>query len=209
MIPTRLRRSLGAAAVAVLAAGLLTACSPDQVGSAAIIDGQRISTDSLQQATREYLKAVGSPDDRQAQRRVLEQMILARVVDRAAKEADVGVRRGTVARQRDGVLRDVGGKVALVRALAQAQSPTAVPPSQIDSWVRFRLQINRLLAKADPGGDPTSQIAVDNFRKIVVRTSRGMDIELNPRYGTWSPTRGLRPLISGGLSQTAAQLTGD
>ncbi len=204
---SRLRRSLVTAVVALLAGAALTACNPNQVGSAAIVDGKPISTDTLQAATRAYQDAAGNTAVKNAQQKILQQMILARVVARAAKEQGVGVRTGAVVRQRDAVMRSIGGgRPALVRALEQ-QTRTTVAPSQIDAWVRYRLRINRILAKIDPGGDPTSQVAADKLRKVLTKTSNEMDIQLNPRYGTWSPTRGVQPLISGGLSQTAAQLS--
>jgi hypothetical protein len=203
---SRLRRSLAVAVAGLLATGALGACSPDQVGSAAVVDGDRITTEELQQATRDYLAAVNNADDSKAQAQILQQMILDKVVAKAAKTVGVGVRTGTVARQRDQVLRNVGGKrTALVQALSQ-QAQTTVAPSQIDDWVRYRLRINRIIAALDPGGDPTSQVAADKLRTLLVKTSNGMDIEVNPRYGTWSPTQGIQPLISGGLSQTVAQL---
>jgi hypothetical protein len=204
---TRLRRTLVPAVVALLAGGLLTACNPDQVGSAAIVDGKSISSDSLQHATRDYLKAVGNTDDTQAQRRILERMVFSLVVRRAAKDLGVGVSTGTVARQRDQVVKSVGSKVGVVRALAQQQTPTAIAPSQLDSWVRDRLLTNKILATVDPGGDPTSAVAQSKASAAIVKAARSMDITMNPRYGTFSPTRGVQPLISGGLSKTAAQLT--
>jgi SurA N-terminal domain len=208
--PSRLRlvrRALAVAVAGLLATGALGACSPDQLGAAAVIDGERITSQQLQQATREYLAAVNNPDDSKAQGQILQQMILSRVVARAAKKLGVGVRTGTVARQRDQVLQNVGGaRVALVQALAQ-QAQTTVAPSQIDQWVRYRLRINRIITKLDPGGDPTSQVAADKLRALLVKTNNEMDIQVNPRYGTWSPTRGIQPLLSGGLSQTVAQLS--
>jgi len=205
---SRLRRTLVVAVAALLASGALSACSrSDQLGSAAIVDGKRITSEELQQATRDYLAAVNNPDDSKAQRQILQQMILSEVVAKAAKDIGVGVRTGTVARQRDQVLQNVGGKrAALVQALSQ-QAQTTVAPSQIDQWVRYRLRINRIIATLDPGGDPTSQVAADKLRDLLVKTSNEMDIEVNPRYGTWSPTQGIQPLISGGLSQTVAQLS--
>lgn len=204
---SRLRRTLVPAVVALLAGGFLTACNPDQVGSAAIVDGKSIRSDTLQQATRDYLKAVGTTDDSQAQRRILERMVFSLVVRRAAKDLGVGVSTGTVVRQRDQVVKSVGSKVAVVRALAQQQTPTAIAPSQLDSWVRDRLLTNKILSTVDPGGDPTSAVAQQKASAAFVKAARSMKITLNPRYGTFSPTRGVQPLISGGLSSTVAQLS--
>jgi hypothetical protein len=203
---SRLGRTMVCAVVALLATGALAACNPNQTRAAAIIDGKVISTDELQAATQSYLQALGNPDDKQAQRLVLQQMVLTEVIEKAAKDQGVAVRTGTVASQRDRVIKSIGGKVALVKALAQQQQPTTVAPTQIDSWVRGRLLSNKILAKIDPGGDPTSQVAAEKFSTVLVKASKSMKIELNPRYGTWSPTRGVTPLISGGLSKTAAQL---
>ena len=81
-----------------------------------------------------------------------------------------------------------------------------IAPAQIDGWVRDQLLSNKILAKVDPGGDPTSQVANQKFSALLVKASDAMKIQLNPRYGTWSARRGVTPLISGGLSKTAAQL---
>jgi len=42
----------------------------------------------------------------------------------------------------------------------------------------------------------------------LLKAGRSLDIEVNPRYGEWNPRRGVSPLVSGGLSKTAAQLAG-
>lgn len=204
---SRLRRVLVAATVALLAGGALTACNPDEVGAAAVVDGTAISTDELQSATQSYLAAVPGGNTGQVQLRILERMVLSEVIDEAAREQGVAVRAGTVARERDRAFSSVGGgRKGLVRALAQQQSPTFVAPVQIDRFVRDQLLYNKILAKVAPGVDPTSTEASTKASNALVRASRRMNITINPRYGSWSAQRGILPEISGGLSKTAAQL---
>jgi hypothetical protein len=59
----------------------------------------------------------------------------------------------------------------------------------------------------DPA-DPAAQEALNEANRQLSRTSRSMEIEVSPRYGEWDPRSGLTPLVSGGLSQTVAELRG-
>ncbi|MDQ1627745.1 MAG: hypothetical protein QOI54_1489 [Actinomycetota bacterium] len=205
---SRLRRTLVSVVVALLATGTLAACNADQLGAAAIVDGRTITTAQLQSATRSYLATVRTADSSKVQLRILERMVLSRVIDTAARNEGVGVRAGTVARERDRVLKSVGGsRKDLVRALAQQQTPTVLPPSQVDRWVRDRLLYNKIVAKLAGGGDPASAESAARATNELVKASRSMKITINPRYGRWDPARGIESQISGGLSKTAAQLT--
>ena len=52
----------------------------------------------------------------------------------------------------------------------------------------------------------TSGETLTRTSAALLAAGKSMDIEVNPRYGRWNPRRGVSPLVSGGLSQTAAQL---
>jgi hypothetical protein len=205
---TRLRRSLAVAAAALLATVSLSACNADELGAAAIVDGHTITTQQLQTATQGYLAAVPDGDKSNAQLRILERMILSRVIDQAAAKEDVRVGKGAVARQRDQILESTNGRKGLIVALSQQQNPVVLAPSLIDQWVRDQLLYGRLVTKIVGPGDPNSQEAATQASAALIAAGKSMDITVNPRYGTWNPQRGVQPQISGGLSRTAAQLDG-
>jgi hypothetical protein len=196
--------------VAVLVAAGLSACSPDRVGSAAVIDGRPVSTAQLQSLARAHLEIVPGTDAGQAQRDILQRMIVSAIIDHAAREAGVGVRRGRVAAERDAVLDQVGGRKGLVRALAQSQQPTVLAPQEIERWVKDRLLFNALAAyiageALDPQS-PEAQQALNEANEALSRAARRVEVEVSPRYGRWNPDRGLSALVSGGLSKTAGEL---
>jgi hypothetical protein len=200
------RRSVAAAVVALLATVSLTACSPDQLGAAAIVDGNVISTDSLQSSARAYIAIVPNGDATQLQQRVLERMILSRVIAKAARENDVRVSTGTVAAQRDKFYATTRNRSGLVKALASQQPPIIIPPGYIDQWVRDQLLVHKIVVKLAGGEDPSSATATARGSSTLSATAKAMKIEINPRYGTWNPNRGIEAQVSGGLAKTAAQL---
>ena len=199
-------RSLAVAVVALLAAASLTACSPDQLGAAAIVDGNVISTDTLQSSARAYLAIVPNGDRTQVQQRILERMIISRVIAKVARENHVNVSIGTVAKQRDQLLQTTKNRKGLVSALAQQQTAVIVPPGYIDQWVRDQLLFQKVVRKLAGSEDPASAAASARGTNALAATAKTMKIEINPRYGTWNPNRGVEALVSGGLAKTAAQL---
>lgn len=203
----RVARGLVAALVALLAAASLTSCRSDELGAAAIIDGKVITTDQLQAATQSYLATVPAADKKQAQLRILEQMVLSRVVATAARKQNVGVTKGTVANQRQRIFSSTKGRKGLVRALATQQNPVVLPPSLVDAWVRDQLLFRKILTKLAKGGNPQSPEAAQSGSKALIAAGKSMDIRINPRYGTWNPNRGVQAQVSGGLSKTVNELT--
>ena len=167
---TRLTRTASVLALALAVTAGLSGCSDDRLGSAAVIDGTAIGTDELQQATQGYLKLVPGAEAGEAQRRILERMILSRVIDKAAREQGVHASAGAVAKQRDDVLKSVGGRAGLVEQLANQQQPVVLAPSYIDRWFKDRVLYTRLARSYANGGDPTSAEALDQDLR---RSARG------------------------------------
>jgi hypothetical protein len=210
-IPTSHRRRAGrglvVAAAALLAVTSLTSCRADQVGTAAIVDGEPISVHELQDQTESYLEAVPSGNAGDAQHAILLQMIVATLVEKAADSAGVTVSEGEVAAQRDQALDSVrepaaAAKVSerayLSRQLAESQTAAVVPPDQLDQFIRTQLLASKL-GESDPNAANEAITAAAGKAKI----------EINPRYGRWDPDQGLAPLVSGGLSKTVEELSGD
>jgi hypothetical protein len=209
-IPTpyrRVGRGVAVAAAALLAVTSLSSCRADQVGTAAIVDGQSISVDELQDETVSYLEAVPSGNAGDAQHAILLQMIVATLVQKAADSAGVTVSDGEVAAQRDQALDSVREPAAeakvsprayLSRQLAESQTAAVVPPNQLEQFIRTQLLASKL-GENDPAA----------ANEAITGAAADADIEVNPRYGRWDPQQGLAPLVSGGLSKTVEELSGD
>jgi hypothetical protein len=142
-----------------------------------------------------------------AQQAILQQMIVSAVVAKAGDTAGVSVSAGEVASQRDQILDSVraGAKAAKVservfvsRQLAQSQNATVVPPSQLDQFIRDQLMASKL-GQNDPAA----------ANEAIIAAAADTKVEVNPRYGRWDPQQGLAPLVSGGLSKTVEELSGD
>jgi hypothetical protein len=202
-----LRRSLVVAVVALLASVSLAACSPEQPRAAAIVDGDVISTDTLQTSARAYLAIVPNADRTQVQQRILERMILSRVIAKVAHDNQITVSTGNVAKQRDQLFQTTKNRRGLVAALAQQQTAVIVPPGYIDQWVRDQLIFRQVVTKLAGSDDPSSAAASSRATGALAATGKKMKIEINPRYGTWNPNRGIEALLSGGLAKTSAQLS--
>ena len=203
---TRAGRGVVLAAVVLLAMTALTSCRADQIGTAAIVDGEAITVEELQAATAGYLAAVPSGNSGDAQQAILQQRIVSAVIHKAAASAGVTVTDGEVAAQRDQVLDSVreaaeGAKldqrVYLVRQLSQSGQPAVVPPDQLERFIRDQLLASKL------GQDPAAA------NEALLAAADVTDVEVNPRYGRWDPLQGLDPLVSGGLSKTVEELSGD
>ena len=194
-------------AVVVMCAAL-TACDPDQVGAAAIVGGKPIAVEDLQAATEDYLKAVPNQPQGEAQASILDSMIRSEVIAAAARRAKVSATRGEVAQVRDRALSEFGSRVNLTRALAQGENGQVIPPTHIDRVARDVVLQDKLVQKLAGGRDPNSPEVADNVRKAFSSAARSLDIEVNPRYGTWNPDQlALTAGVGGGLSKSVAERT--
>jgi hypothetical protein len=203
---SRLTRTAAALVVALAATTGLAGCSDDRLGSAAVVGDHQITTAELQDATQGYLKLEPGAEPGNVQRRILERMILSHVIDEAARKEGVHVSDGEVAKQRDGLLKSVGGRKGLVTTLAAQQTPVVLAPSFIDRWFKDRVLYAKMTKKIAGNEDPASSAVLSRTADALTSAGESLDIEVNPRYGRWSTRRGIAPLVSGGLSKTAAQL---
>lgn len=190
--------------------GGLAGCSSDRVGTAAVIEGRTVSVDDLQTRTQEHLAVVPGGDAGDAQRSLLQRMIVSAAIDAAARDAGVRVRAGEIASERAALFESVGGRKALIRTLAQSQQPTVLAPEDIDRWIKDRL-LFRAIAEEIAGGPlsaeaPETEQAITAANEALRAAGEQIDVEVSPRYGTWDPASGITPLVSGGLSKTAAEL---
>ncbi|MEU0740973.1 SurA N-terminal domain-containing protein [Streptomyces sp. NPDC006134] len=212
----RRRRTALLLTAAIAAAPLLTACGNDaHPGAAAVVGGQRITVAQLEDRVDEVRVAqrAAVPDDaRYAQavagtgtlaRTTLQGMVLDRVLHHAAQDAGVTVTPKEVQQMRTGLEQQVGGAKALETAWLEQYD---IPPARLDENLRLQLQAQKLAEKL---GTDTRR---PEFWKALSEASEELDIDLNPRYGSWdvekssrvdAKTPWLRDVTAQGTQQTA------
>ncbi|MFK4148005.1 SurA N-terminal domain-containing protein [Streptomyces sp. NPDC004065] len=192
----RRRTALVLSAALAAAAPLLTACGNDaHPGAAAVVGGERITVSQLQSRVDEVRRAqrAAVPDAAQYEqivaktgtlaRNTLHQMVLDRVLDRAARDAGVTVGPREVQQMRAGLEQRAGGAKALENVWLQQYG---VPPRRLDENMRRQVEAQKLAAKL---GTDTSRPA---FWKALSAASAELGVDLNPRYGSWDVQKSSR-----------------
>ncbi|MBQ0829507.1 SurA N-terminal domain-containing protein [Streptomyces tagetis] len=192
----RRRTALLLTAALVAAAPLLSACGSDaHPGAAAVVGDQRITVSQLEGRVGEVREAqrAAVPDDEQYQqvvartgsltRDTLHSMVLDRVLHRAAEDAGVSVSRKEVQHMRTGLEQQAGGARELETVWLQQYG---VPPVRLEENLRLQLEAQKL---AEHLGTDTSR---PEFWKALSAASEKLDVDLNPRYGSWDVQKSSR-----------------
>ncbi|MFD5495107.1 SurA N-terminal domain-containing protein [Streptomyces sp. GDS52] len=191
----RRRTALLLTAALTMAAPLLTACGNDaHPGAAAVVGGQRITVSQLEDRVGEIRaaqrEAVPEAQYEQAVARTgsltrdtLHGMVLDRVLERAARDAGVSVTPKEVQQMRAGLEQQAGGAEALETAWLQQYG---IPPQRLDDNLRLQVQAQKLAQRL---GADTSR---PEFWQALSEASRKLDVDLNPRYGTWDDEKSSR-----------------
>ncbi|MFE9685000.1 SurA N-terminal domain-containing protein [Streptomyces sp. NPDC006285] len=192
----RRRTALLLSAALLTAAPLLTACGNDaHPGAAAVVGDDRITVSQLENRVNEVRTAQRAATTGEAQyeqaiaksggltRDTLHGMVLDRVLHRAARDAGVTVTRKEVQEARAGLEQQAGDAKALEVSWLQQYG---VPPERLDSNLRVQIEAQKLAAAL---GTDTSQPA---FWKSLSEASKKLDVDLNPRYGTWDVEKSSR-----------------
>ncbi|PWI06141.1 hypothetical protein DIZ27_35020 [Streptomyces sp. NWU339] len=191
----RRRTALLLTAALTAAAPLLTACGNDaHPGAAAVVGGQRITVSQLENRVGEIRAAQQEavPDAQYEQviartgsltRDTLHGMVLDRVLERAARDAGVTVSPKEVQGMRAGLEQQAGGAEALETAWLQQYG---IPPQRLDDNLRLQVQAQKLAQRL---GTDTSR---PEFWQALSEASRKLDVDLNPRYGTWDDEKSSR-----------------
>ncbi|MEV2213729.1 SurA N-terminal domain-containing protein [Streptomyces sp. NPDC050997] len=212
----RRRRTALLLSAAIAAAPLLTACGNDaHPGAAAVVGDQRITVAQLENRVSEVRDAqrAAVPDEAQYQqviaktgtlaRDTLHNMVLDRVLHRAADDEGVTVSRHEIQQMRAGLEQQTGGAEALETAWLQEYG---IAPERLDDNLRLQLEAQKLAAKL---GTDTRDPA---FWSALTKASKKIGVDLNPRYGTWdvekssrvdSKTPWVREVTAAGSQQTA------
>jgi len=211
----RRRRTALLLSAAIVAAPLLAACGNDaHPGAAAVVGDQRITVAQLESRVNEVRtaqRAAVTDDAQYAQavaqtgslaRDTLHGMVLDKVLHRAAEDAGITVSRREVQEMRAGLEQQAGGAKGLETAWLQQYG---IPPQRLDENLRLQLEAQKL---ATALGTNTSQPA---FWNALSKASKALDVDLNPRYGTWdaqkvarvdAKTPWVREISAAGTQQT-------
>ncbi|WP_367322595.1 SurA N-terminal domain-containing protein [Streptomyces sp. HUAS ZL42] len=211
----RRRTALLLSAVIVAAGPLLTACGSDaHPGAAAVVGGERITVSQLENRVKEVRAAqrAAVPDETQYSQAIaqtgglardtLHGMVIDLVLQRAAQDAGVTVSRNEIQKLRDELEKQTGGPQALEAAWLQQYG---IPPQRLDDNLRLQLEAQKL---AEKNGIQTNDQA---FLDVLSEASEELNVELNPRYGSWdvkkvarvnAETPWVRDVTSSGTQQT-------
>ncbi|MBA2949868.1 SurA N-terminal domain-containing protein [Streptomyces himalayensis] len=197
----RRRIALAVSSAALLAATpLLTACGNDaRPGAAAVVGGDRITVAQLEgrvAEVRDAQRAASADEAQYAQaiaatgglsRDTLHTLVLDRVVHRAAADAGVRVTRKQVQGVRSGLEQQAGGAKQLEAAWLQQYS---VAPARVDEALRTEIEAQELAKRL--GADMNTSAGQATFWKALSDASKALNIDLNPRYGTWDVDKSRR-----------------
>ncbi|MFD9932135.1 SurA N-terminal domain-containing protein [Streptomyces massasporeus] len=192
----RRRTALVLTAAIAAAAPLLTACGNDaHPGAAAVVGGQRITVSQLDERVGEVRAAQRAAVQDEAQyqqviartgtltRDTLHTMVLDRVLHRAAENAGVSVSRKEIQAMRSGLEQQAGGPKALETTWLQQYG---IPPQRLDENLRLQLEAQKLAEKLGTNTDRPE------FWKALSDASKDLNVDLNPRYGTWDVQKSSR-----------------
>jgi len=191
-----MKSRLAAGMAAAGACALLAACSPVQIGAAAIVGNQRITQASLdsevsnlQQAVSQYglTRQVTAAD---MPKEVLSWLVRFRVTDRAAQDAGITVSQEEI----QGTLKTFD---AQERQSSQAYpglttllALNGLPPDQETTFGKWLAEENALAAKANGGQPPTTQAeaatATQQLNLASCKAVKALNIRVNPQYGQLS-----------------------
>jgi hypothetical protein len=187
----RLRPAVAGLAAAGVVLALGACASPAKPGAAAVVGSDRITDTAVADQTAELIAALGGKvpaglGQVELNRQVISNEILEVLV------TEVAAREGIVVTDAD-VAKVVGPAVAqnktaegLVQNLAMQQTPVIVAPSDLDAYVRMRLQLIALETKLGKGDQKAGAAAA--FTKVG-DLSVEYGTTVSPRFGTWVPAK--------------------
>ncbi|MFF8958956.1 SurA N-terminal domain-containing protein [Streptomyces sp. NPDC014894] len=185
----RRRTAITVSAALLFAAPLLSACGNEaHPGAAAVVGGQRIDVSALQAGVKDVRTAQRSSpqsaqlvkDSGQLSRAKLYDLIVSRVVERAADDAGVSASRKEVEDGRIALAQQSGGEEQLTAMYLQQRG---VAPDQVDDVVRRDILVGKLAESIGAANTPDGQ---QRLNAAFTAAAKSLDIDVNPRFGSWN-----------------------
>ena len=180
-------------AVAVLAAGVVvSACGPVQMGAAAIVGNERISTATLSaqaaNLSAAYHAAKGHTQipypAAQIPQQALSWLLRFKIREEQAAHAGIHVTPGDAQRALAALAAQLRQSDSTIREAAVANG---LPPDLIPELGRYQAIGNALTSRADGGTTPTTtaaqQALAAQLNKDQCLASKGLAIQVNPQFG--------------------------
>jgi hypothetical protein len=185
------RRRRIVASLAGFGLGALSACSPSELGAAAVVDETRITVTQIQGSLAQVRSlqgrfGVANEDSSAAARNEVQRRVIDLVFEKAARDLGVAVSAGEVSTA-EATERDlVGGDTGLARVLASSNLSFAV----LDDVFRQQL-LNQKMIKMFGGGTGLTQDQINlKIEDRLVTAAKSMRIRINPRYGRFDSNLG-------------------
>ena len=184
--------ALGGAGLGVCA--LLAACSPVQVGSAAIVGNQRITTTSLAQEVSDLSNGYQAYKNQvqlqypvsEMPQQVLAWLVRFQVRDRLAQREGITVTSAQVQQALAAIAAQIrsSGSSATLSQIAVANG---LPPDLLKELGRYQAIETTLLNRLDGGKLPTAtaaqQALAAQFNGSQCRAAKSLAIQINPQFG--------------------------
>jgi hypothetical protein len=184
--------------VVCLASAALSACSPSQLGAAAMVDDKRITVSEIQGTLKsvhalQNRYGITAADSPTAARDEVQRRIIDLIFDRAASDMGVAVSPGEISTAEGAENQRVGGATAFAKEFARAN----LSLDAVDEVFRMQLlnrKMTQNLAAANVGS--TSQQLTAKLLGDLSSAAKSMRIKVNPRYGTFDVQAGqINPVV--------------
>lgn len=187
-------RRLTGVTLAAVTAVALAACDSDQVGAAAVVGGERITVDEVQEQAQRLIDTPGSGlddthDYGRLQRDLLSREILARIMRRVAENEDIEVTDAQVDDLVDQQFQGLPPDQDIDALLAEG----TYTRESFREAARSQLVANQLIGS---DGDQTA------LREALDTATAELEIEVSPRFGEWSESFVVEE-VSGSISTPA------
>ncbi|MBM9621151.1 SurA N-terminal domain-containing protein [Streptomyces zhihengii] len=188
----RRRTALTLSAALVAAVPLLAACGSEaHPGAAAVVGGQRIEVSTVQAQVRDVRDAQQSSEQAaelikgtgQLGRAKLYDLIVDRVVTKAAEDAGVSVSRKEIQAARAALAQQSGGDEQMAAMYLQQRG---VAPDQLDDVVRRDVMVGKIAEAIGATNTPEGQ---QKMNEAFTAAAKALDIDVNPRYGAWDDAK--------------------
>jgi peptidyl-prolyl cis-trans isomerase SurA len=180
------------ALVVCFVASALSACSPSQLGAAAMVDDQRITVSEIQgtlKSVRDLQSRYGMKpsDSPTAARDEVQRRIVDLIFDRAAGDMGVGVSPGEISTAIDAEHKRAGGDTGFAQEFARANLSLA----SVDEVFRMQLLDRKMIQKLTAAnlGSSSDQVTAKLLGDLS-SAAKVMRIKVNPRYGTFDVQAG-------------------
>jgi hypothetical protein len=188
------RRRVALAAGATLATLTLSACAPTLLGSAAVVDGERISISEIEGAidrVRDLQMSYGAPGELGplAAHDEVHRRVIDAVFAKAGRDLGIEVTDGEVAAMEARERANAGSEDAYIQIVALQNNITV---EEIPNLFRRTILTQKIQDKlvADAGGNLSEAEARRRLTEHLIATAKSMQIRINPRYGRFEPTAG-------------------